>query len=253
MTTITTTATGGTALTLSAANTGIENLSVTVTGTASGAQLLLLMSGADSTARNVAFSLYLRALSITGDGASATDVLFTNPASGALTCVKIEADDVHLERFDLGVPTAIAASNGIEFGGARRPVVRDGVVVLTGNGNAMYFNSGLGIVGDAVFENLSLTGSGTGAGLLIGGNTSSQFIGSKIIGGTNAIRTTTTFLSARFDNCTIGSTTSGATILHGASGVLSLYNTDVEGAGTADPNVNLTDAGAAFNLSLIHI
>jgi hypothetical protein len=253
-TTILTTATGATGVTLSAANTVLEGVTIAISGVPSGAQLSLLLSGADSLARDIVLTGFLAGFRTTGLRAAVENIVCLSPASGALSVGKLDGNANRLGRFQIGTAAApLTVTAGIEFTvpttGLR---LGDGDIFVTSPSltRGLLFNAGGGALADAVFSNVRSISAGADvnhAAFFAEPTSGVRFLGCDLQGAYAGVKVNGVAAQGlRFDDCVIG----------GASGVsqagLELYagdctlnNTTVTG-GTAGKVVMADANGSLF-------
>lgn len=252
-TTLSTTSTGGTAITLSGDGTGLEGFTVDVVGMAAGAQLSVLASGARVTLSDVYLTDWLKAVKVTGDDARMSDVTLTTAASGALAGVTIHASRCVAERVNIGPTAATVVTTGIEISASSNGgILRDSRVTVGTDATALLITNVPGPVTGQTIENCDLRGDGTGVGMNVVGGNEVKVIRTTFVGGNYAVRTAGTILGLALVDCSVGdpsSTNNAATLdgfLHAASGLVTLTNTSVWGGGPTYSNLHITGAASAL-------
>jgi len=252
-TTLSTTSTGGTAITLAGDGTGIEGFTVDVIGAAVSPQTSILASGKNVTISDLILTDWYKGISVTGNGAQIADVEYASAAAGAACALEILSSYVVAERIGNGQSGTLTITSAVtvsgSFGGG---ILRSFYFVLGGNSTGLLLTNASASVTGLVVENSTFYGAGTGAALSVVGGVEAAFRNVAFSSGTNAAVTSGTILGLTFDGCSFGlpsNTSNAATgdaLLHAASGSITLRDTLVKGGGVGFANLHITGAGSAL-------
>lgn len=158
-TTLSTTTLGGTAITLSGDDTGIEDMTVDVVGTAVSPQISVAMSGARAKMLRVSFTDWFRGVYVTGVSNTLEGVILTSAASGAEYGVKTFGGSLNTIVDGATVTATVAAGIYLDEQGLYS-TLRNAYVTVSGNSTALYVTSAYATVQDSVFY-------GAGAGYAV--------------------------------------------------------------------------------------